>query len=178
MQEIEQSSGLSRRTLVAGVAWGVPAVMAVSAVPAFATSTTVTQVSVSSVGSSSGNTNAITVTFHTLDGTAVKAGTLAEITVDITQVATSTPTYGISTATTNCTIVSTTPATRKTVGTIVVVVRLSNDGSGTGQATTTASFTVIEWKNGTAGTAQATGGTAASNNGSVSPTGSALNIPS
>jgi hypothetical protein len=175
MEQTEERTGVSRRKVVVGVAWSVPAIIAASALPAYAASTTVTQVSVTAVGTSSGNTNLITVTFHTTDGTPVTVGTQAEITVNVTTVASSSPTYGISTTVGNGTIVSKTPSTRTTTGTIIVVLQLSTVN---GTATTTASFTVIEWKNGTVGTAQATGGTPSANNGSVSPTGGAVSIPS
>ena len=164
MEQTEERTGVSRRRVVAGVAWTVPAIIAASALPAYAASTTKTEVSVSAVGPSVNNTNLITVQFHTTDGTKAVVGTQAVITVKITTVANAPTTYGIDTTVGNGTILSTTPATLTTPGTISVVLRLDTIAGG---ATTLAYFTVIGWAVGTVGTAQATGGTPAANNGTV-----------
>lgn len=54
MQDTEDRSGLSRRTVMAGAAWAVPAVVTAAAVPAYASSTTRTQVGISIAAATTG----------------------------------------------------------------------------------------------------------------------------
>ena len=83
MEQTEERTGVSRRKVVVGVAWSVPAIIVASALPAYAASTTFVTASVLSV---TGPAYQPVITFGliTNDGTVVKAGTAAAFEVTLT----------------------------------------------------------------------------------------------
>ena len=87
MLNTERPNAIDRRTVIAGTAWAVPAVLVSSALPAFAASRTVTTASVvSAVASEAGGNRRATVTFglETNDGTPLAVGTEATFKLVVT----------------------------------------------------------------------------------------------
>lgn len=87
MQQTEERTGVSRRRVVAGVAWSVPAIVAASALPAYAASNTVTTVSVGTITRATGPGKKIInipLKLTTSDNSVVKAGTVGWYKVTLT----------------------------------------------------------------------------------------------
>ena len=171
MTDTDHHNGINRRAVMAGAAWTVPAVVLATTLPAYALSNTVTRVEVTDASRVVYFTRTVTVTFKTTDGSTVKAGTRAEITVNITQWhrVSWTP-HGVANAV-GCTIVSAAPSTLAETGSIVVVIQLTSDATSD---STTASFRVTNWLPTSRGNAVATGGTGAPNSGSVQAVGTVV----
>ena len=76
MEQTEERTGVSRRKVVVGVAWTVPAIIVASALPAYAASTTVLRVFVASFTDDlDGTAPVVTFRFETSDQTTVKVAT-------------------------------------------------------------------------------------------------------
>jgi hypothetical protein len=157
MEQTEERTGVSRRKVVVGVAWTVPAIIAASALPAYAASTTFVTASVLSVTDPAA-APVITFKLITNDGKDVKADTSATFSVTLTlsnQNQSVDPTPGTTTGLT----VSDPPAASANRNFTVTVTVTADVGSGS-----TATLTINGFLTQSTVSAVATGATAAAGN--------------
>lgn len=179
MQEIETERRVSRRGIVVGALWTVPAVVATSALPAYAASTTRAIVRVDSfTAPTGGQTATLNVLFDTNDTSKLLPGTTGTVSVSFsgwTGNADLDP-IAVATGATTYTLDKSSVKNLSANGTFTIKITLGTVNASSLLATL--SITMAKGKSFTAGSATATGATVptGTSNGTIKADGNSVTL--